>query len=203
MTRTSLVRRVVPALGMIAVTGAVAAASAPPALAANLCVGGGPGCFATLQAAVSAARSGDTIAIASGTFAGGVTIAVSVNIVGAGADSTVVRGGDSVLTIGVLGASSEPTVSISGVTITGGVARSSPESIPAVGEAGVMARGGGIEIPPNADFTGGATVTISNSVITGNRVAPGPRFRSVPRAQGTSPARMPERMAAVSIAGGP
>ena len=35
-----------------------------------------------------------------------------------------------------------------------------------------MAEGGGIEIPPNADFTGGATVTISNSVITGNRVAP-------------------------------
>jgi hypothetical protein len=63
-------------------------------------------------------------------------------------------------------------VSIDGVTITGGVARSSPESVPFVGEEGVFALGGGIEIPPNADFSGGAKVTISNSVITGNRVAP-------------------------------
>jgi hypothetical protein len=30
----------------------------------------------------------------------------------------------------------------------------------------------GVEIPPNADFTGGATVTISNSVITGNLADP-------------------------------
>jgi len=76
------------------------------------------------------------------------------------------------LTIGAYGALTEPTVSISGVTITGGVARSSPVSIPFVGEAGVIAEGGGVEIPPNADFTGGATVTISNSAITDNRVAP-------------------------------
>jgi hypothetical protein len=77
-----------------------------------------------------------------------------------------------VLTIGAYGASAEPTVSISGVTITGGVARSSPESVPFIGEDGVIARGGGVEIPPNADFTGGATVTISNSVITGNLADP-------------------------------
>ena len=54
------------------------------ALAANLCVGGGPGCFSTLQAAVSAAHDGDTITIAPGRYAGGVTIDVSVKIVGAG-----------------------------------------------------------------------------------------------------------------------
>jgi len=84
----------------------------------------------------------------------------------------VIRGGGSVLTIGAYGASAEPTVSISGVTITGGVARSSPESVPFTGEDGVIARGGGVEIPPNADFTGGATVTISNSVITGNLADP-------------------------------
>ena len=103
---------------------------------------------------------------------GGVTIDVSLKIVGAGAGSTVIRGGSSVLTIGVYGAATEPTVSIAGVTITGGLARSSPVSILFSGADGVVARGGGVEIPPNADFTGGATVTISNSVITGNRVAP-------------------------------
>jgi len=77
-----------------------------------------------------------------------------------------------VLTIGTFGAATEPTVSIDGVTITKGVARSSPESVPFVGREGVVALGGGVEIPANADFSGGATVTITNSVITGNRVAP-------------------------------
>ena len=61
---------------------------------------------------------------------------------------------------------------ISGVTITGGYATSSPESVPFVGQDGVIALGGGVEIPPNADFSGGADVTIANSLITGNRVAP-------------------------------
>jgi hypothetical protein len=66
------------------------------------------------------------------------------------------------------------------VTITGGVTRSSPESVPCTGKQGVWAAGGGIEVPPSTDFSGGgcndfgggATVTITNSVITGNRVAP-------------------------------
>src|SRR5262249_41377765 len=70
------------------------------------------------------------------------------------------------------GATSEPTVSIDGVTITGGVTRSSPESVPDDGKEGVLAAGGGVEIPRNADSSGGAAVTVSNSVITGNRVAP-------------------------------
>ena len=58
------------------------------------------------------------------------------------------------------------------MTITGGVAQTSPESIPNFGIPGVWATGGGIDIPPNADISGGATVTISNSVITGNRADP-------------------------------
>jgi hypothetical protein len=166
------IHRLAPAVFAISLAAALPVLVAQPALAANLCVGGGPGCFSTLQAAVSAAHDGDTITIAPGRYAGGVTIDVSVKIVGAGAGSTVIRGGGSVLTIGAYGASAEPTVSISGVTITGGVARSSPESVPFVGEDGVIARGGGVEIPPNAGFTGGATVTISNSVITGNLADP-------------------------------
>jgi hypothetical protein len=172
MMGKSVIRRLVLALSAISALTAAMAIFAQPALAANLCVGRRPGCFSSLQAAVNAAHDGDTIAIAPGTYAGGVTIDVSVNLVGAGARSTVIRGGGSVLTIGLYGASTEPTVSISGVTIMGGVARSSPVSIPFVGAAGVIAEGGGVEIPPNADFTGGATVTISNTVITGNRVAP-------------------------------
>jgi hypothetical protein len=157
---------------VLALASAAALGFAPGALAANLCVGSGSGCISSLKAAVSAAHDGDTIMVAPGTYAGGIPVDVSLKIIGAGAGSTVIRGGGPVLTIGVHGAASEPTVSIAGVTITGGVTRSSPESTPFFGEDGVIARGGGIEIPPNADFTGGATVTISSSAITGNRVAP-------------------------------
>jgi hypothetical protein len=136
----------------------------------NVCPSGCP--YAQLAPALAAAKDGDTIKIAPGTYAGGVTIDVSVKLVGAGAGQTVISGGGPVLTIGAFGEPTEPTVSIDGVTITGGVTRSSPESTPFVGQEGVFAAGGGVEIPPNADFSGGATVTITNSVITGNRVAP-------------------------------
>jgi hypothetical protein len=136
----------------------------------NVCPSGCP--YTQLAPALAAAKDGDTIKIAPGTYAGGVTINVSVKLVGAGPSSTTISGGGPVLTIGTFGASSEPTVSIDGVTITGGVTRSSPESTPFVGQEGVFAAGGGVEIPPNADFSGGATVTITKSVITGNRVAP-------------------------------
>jgi hypothetical protein len=107
--------------------------------------------------------------VAAGTYRGGFTIGVSVKIVGAGAESTVIKGGGPVITIGSFGATTEPTVSIDAVTITGGVTRSSPES---VGPCELTAFGGGIEIPPKAHFTGGATVTITNSVITANSAEP-------------------------------
>jgi hypothetical protein len=139
------------------------------------------GCaFTQVATAVLAAKDGDTISVASGTYAGGFTIDASVRLVGAGADRTIITGGGPVITVGELFAAHEPTVSIDGVTITGGVTRTSPESIPCKGKAGVWAAGGGIEVPPSIDFSGGAcndfgggaTVTVSNSVITGNKVAP-------------------------------
>ena len=150
---------------------------AQPALAGSLCVGSGSGCYPTIQAAVAAAHNGDTIVIGPGTYRGGVSILKSVRIKGSGASSTIIRGGKHVLTIGALGATREPVVSISGVTITGGVARSSPLSVPLFGRAGVWAMGGGVEIPPrsfpaNSPPANGATVTISDSVITGNRADP-------------------------------
>ena len=106
--------------------------------------------------------------IAPGRFAGGVTVDVSVAIVGAGAGSTIIKGGGPVLTIGVFGAATEPTVSITGVTITGGVATSTPAPD---GPMTFVARGGGVFIPGSAGGVG-ATVTIRNSLITGNRASP-------------------------------
>jgi len=136
----------------------------------DVCPSGCP--YTHIGPAIAAATSGDTIEVGRGTYAGGFVINVSLKLVGQGPDATIIRGGGSVITIGTFGTSSEPTVSIKGVTVTGGVARSSPESTPFVGQEGVYAMGGGVEIPPNAAFTGGATVTISNSEITGNRAAP-------------------------------
>jgi hypothetical protein len=140
------------------------AAAAPSASAASLCVGSNPGCFSTIQAAVDAAHDGDTIRIGAGTFAGGVMIDTSVRIVGAGAAATIIDGGGPVLTIGAPNAPTEPTVAIDGVTVTGGVT---------VGNLTPFnGRGGGVYIPRAAGPSTGATVTIRNSVIRGNTVAP-------------------------------
>src|SRR4051812_16209305 len=130
--------------------------------AATLCVGGAK-CFAQLQPAVDAAHDGDTIRIGPGTFAGGVTIDVSVDVRGAGMSATIITGGGPVLTIGEEQAATEPTVSLRGMTITGGVNDSFPDH--------AVAQGGGVRIPQGAVLqTGGATVTIRNTIVTGNRV---------------------------------
>jgi hypothetical protein len=165
-------KRLTMTIWLALLVGGAMTAGADSAVATNLCVGADAGCFSTLQAAVDAAHDEDTIHIGPGTFAGGVTIDKSVELVGAGARSTIISGGGPVLTIGTFGAANEPTVTIDGVRITGGVTRSSPVSTPLTGHEGVFATGGGVEIPPGADFTVGATVTMTNTVVTGNRVAP-------------------------------
>ncbi len=147
-------------------------AGAAPASASTLSVCQRGCAYTEIGPAVAAAGDGDTVSVGPGTYLGGFTIDQNLSVVGAGDQKTIIRGGGSVVTIGSFGATTEPTVSISGVTITGGVAQTSPESIPFFGVPGVWATGGGIDIPPNADFSGGATVTISNSVITGNRADP-------------------------------
>jgi hypothetical protein len=132
--------------------------------------------FSQIASAVAAANSGDTIQVAAGTYDGGFTINKSVKLVGAGAGSTIIEGGGPVITIGVAFAASEPTVTIDGVTVTGGVTLGnlSPD----------VARGGGIYIPRAAGPSTGATVTIRNSVIRDNRVAPSGAVDSVASAGG-------------------
>src|SRR5215813_8099044 len=82
-----------------------------------LCVGGKPTCFTTIQAAVDAAHDGDTISIAPGTYTGGIRIAKSVALAGAGAAATTIAGGGPVVAVG--DGVAAPIVSISRVTITG------------------------------------------------------------------------------------
>jgi hypothetical protein len=131
------------------------------------------GCaYTQIAPAVAAASSGDTVNVAAGSYHGGFTINQNLSLTGAGAHKTIISGGGPVITVGMFGATTEPTVAIRGVTVTGGVTGSSPVSTADVGEDGVIALGGGIFVPPAANFATGATVTISNSVITGNTAAP-------------------------------
>ena len=147
---------------------AVPTHAATKRLASTLCVGGG-GCYSTIQAAVDAAHDGDTIRIGPGTFAGGVKIPKSINVLGAGSNRTIIKGGGPVLTIGTWNSPVQPSsVSIRGVTVTGGDNRTFPDP--------VHARGGGIFTANGLDADGnpvpGASVTITDSVIAGNRVQP-------------------------------
>ena len=153
--------RLVLLMPVVAVLLLVGARQAPAATL-NVCQNGCP--YTQLAPALAAAHSGDTITIGPGTYAGGVTIDVSVKLAGAGPGATVISGGGPVLTIGVADAASEPTVTIDGVTVTGGVAigNLTPSS----------GRGGGIYIPRAAGPSTGATVTIRNSVVRGNSTAP-------------------------------
>jgi hypothetical protein len=150
----------------------------------TLCVGDRPGCYATIQAALDAAQDGDTIRVGPGGFAGGITIDKSVDLVGAGAKATVIDGGGPVVTVGEFLGTSELTVTISGVTVSGGLTTSSPLSTEWTGEENVIALGGGIAIEPREGYSTGATVTIRDSIITGNRAAPG---ETVPSSNATCP----------------
>ncbi len=143
---------------------------APGPRTIEVCADGCP--FAELAPALERAEDGDTITLAAGTYDGGIVIDADVTVTGAGPDETVIEGGGPVVTIGVYDADDSPTVTIEGVTITGGVTRSWPGAEERVGDPNAEARGGGIFIAPGADETLGATVTIRDAVITGNRVAP-------------------------------
>jgi len=85
-------------------------------------------------------------------------------VVGASAGATRIVGGGPVLTIGKRDGIDQPTVSIGRMTITGGFNDSAPLPFAALG--------GGVWIPSGADNSTGATVSISDSIITGNRAAP-------------------------------
>ena len=145
-----------------------------------VCIGSGDStCFGTLAAAVAAAHDGDTVTVRAGTVAGGVTIDKSITLAGAGMRASVIRGGGPVLTIGTSSATKTLTVSIRDLTVTGGYSRTDrtgacgpdiPECGPGYQKA--TALGGGIEILPRTGGLPGAKVAITNTVVTGNRVAP-------------------------------
>ena len=148
----------------LAITGASLPASSAGA-GGSLCVDPNmTNCFTTIQAALTAAHDGDTIDVAAGTYAGPITIDKNIQLAGAGAAATIIRGGGPVVTIGDLTGRATPTVSVGGVTITGGLTTGSSRGGTAI------ASGGGVFIPgPDTGNATAATVSIDDSVISGNR----------------------------------
>ena len=100
-----------------------------------------------------------------------------MHLQGFGATRTIISGGGPVVTIFRATAPDGLSVSLDGVTITGGVNNSQPDN--------AVTFGGGVLIPTSQlaqpPFNGtGATVSISNSVITGNtwpQIDPPPPLR--------------------------
>ena len=157
---------------LVAVLAIVPATAAFAGVGSGACISVGGTCFASVQAAVDAAHDGDTVRVPAGRFPGGVTITKSITLAGAGAPATVLVGGEHVLTIGSFeSASAPPTVHVSGLTLTGGAAHSSVYSQEWGGADGVMAGGAGLEILPTVDFDG-PTVTVTDTVVTGNTATP-------------------------------
>jgi hypothetical protein len=173
--RTRALRALGPAFAAALGLSTIGAAAPPAAVASETLTVCRARCgFTALAPALAAAHDGDRISVGPGRFAGGVTIARSISLVGAGAGRTVIVGtGDtSVVTIGTAGAATEPVVAVSGVTVTGGRVRTGPESRAFVDAPGVVAEGGGIEVPFGAQFSRGATVSLTDVIVSGNRVAP-------------------------------
>jgi hypothetical protein len=140
----------------------------------TLCVGG-PGCFPTIQLALDAARDGDTVRIGRGTFSGGVTIAKSITVEGAGAGKTIIKGGGPVVTIGELHTVKKVEVTVRALTITGGLNRGdvnwTPDGLSKL-QPPWGPLGGGVLVD-GADVTKAETIaTLVDCVITGNRVRP-------------------------------
>jgi hypothetical protein len=153
---------------------APANAAAPPRAA---CLDDGR-CFPTLELALAATHDGSVVRLGAGTFAGDVTIAHDIELAGAGRRRTVIRGGGPVLTVA---ASGRPAVSIHDLTISGGVTTASGRCATICGDgyADATALGGGIAVPPAADGSAGATVTVADAAITANRAAPATTVASV------------------------
>jgi hypothetical protein len=100
---------------------ALIAAICTPALAASLCVapGGTGGCYATISAAVAAAKPGSTIKVWPGTYKEDVVIGKSLSLIGTGSANTIINatGLNNAVYVDGLGNPGLSNVVVSGFTL--------------------------------------------------------------------------------------
>jgi hypothetical protein len=126
------------------------------------CVGARSGCLPTLRAALAEATDGETILLGTGRYRGGVTIAKSVHLMGAGERRTAIVGGGPVVTVTRRADGSNPTVTLSDLALTGGSASGTASPDRARGF------GGGLYVPtPDGKIS--ATVTLTRVWVHDNR----------------------------------
>ncbi len=157
--------RVVISAAAVAATAVVllpASASASPR--PTECVGARSGCLPTLRAALAQAADGETILLGPGRFRGGVTIAKSVHLIGAGERRTAIVGGGPVVTVTRHANGSNPVVTLADLALTGGNANGTATPDRARGF------GGGLYVP-TPDGQVGATVTLARVWVHGNRAS--------------------------------
>lgn len=145
---------------------------------ANNCKAPGSACK-TIGHAIALASSGDSIMVAAATYTENLTIGISLNVLGAGASTTILDGGGAgtVVTIHNTGTSvilSRMTVRNGQATDGGGVYNSGNLTITSTTISG---NGASCAIPLNqhsaagGGIANGGTLTIYNSTVSGNRAS--------------------------------
>src|SRR5580698_8123070 len=111
----------VPVRTGIAFCALALAVACQPMFSATLCVNptGATGCQATIGAAVAAAKSGDVIQVAAGTYKEDVTISSTLSLIGAGSATTIIDATGLANGINIDGSAAAPMSGVSGVVVSG------------------------------------------------------------------------------------
>ncbi len=93
-----------------------------PAAADTHCVNttGSGGCATSIQAAITAAASGDTVSVAAGTYYGNISLKAGVQVIGAGAGSSIIQGSGGGAAVQAASGGIGTNTLLQGFTITAG-----------------------------------------------------------------------------------
>ena len=115
-----------------------------------------PGQFSTIQAAINAARSGDTVIVSAATYRENIVLKSGVIVQGCGAADCVIQGDGTTST--VMGNQLSPAATIDGFTITGGAGFPVPWSANRIMGGGIFADASSINIGHNRIVTNQAQI---------------------------------------------